>query len=225
MFDFDQTTRGIEGWLTKNEGAFLYGNAKKVKSGEVIVEIGSWKGRSTVCLASGSRDGNQVRVFAIDPHTGSSEHQKPFGKVDTFGEFKQNLEKAGIVGYVETIQDTSEKAAEYLNRPVGLIFIDGAHEYRFVKKDFKIWFPKVINGGIIAFHDTWQWLGPSLVTTFLLLTSSQIRRPRLFDTITCFEKIERNSFFDRMGNILFVFLRLFYGAIGTRRLRKSSFSN
>jgi predicted O-methyltransferase YrrM len=67
VFDFRRATRNVGGWLTKAEGVFLYHAAKNVKPGQVIVEIGSWKGRSTICLGSGSADGNKVKVYANRP--------------------------------------------------------------------------------------------------------------------------------------------------------------
>lgn len=219
MLDFNKQIKNIAGWLTEAEGLFLYNTAKKVKAPNVIVEIGSWKGKSTVCLGSGSRDGHKVKIYAVDPHIGSSEHQKMFGKVDTFEEFKQNLHNAGITEYVEPIRDTSESSAGSFIKPIGFIFIDGAHEYKFVRLDFKLWFPKVIIGGILAFHDSWHFMGPSLATAIPLLVSSQIRNPKLVDTITYFEKVQRSSLVDRIRNIVFVAYRTLFGISGFLRLK------
>lgn len=218
MFDFTRVTENIGGWLTKAEGFSLYETAKKIKSGNVIVEVGSWKGRSTICLGNGSKEGSMVKIFAIDPHIGSSEQQKMFGKVDTFEEFKQNIIKAGIAEYVEPIRDTSENAAKNFNQRIEFAFIDGAHEYKFVRLDFNLWFPKVMNGGILAFHDSWHYIGPNLATAIPLLTSSKIKNPRLIDTITYFEKIEGNSLFDRFRNIGFFIYRTLFGIRGLLRL-------
>jgi len=219
MFDFNKATENIGGWLTEAEGISLYNTAKKIKAGNAIVEVGSWKGKSTICLGNGSKEGNKVKIFAIDPHLGSSEHQKVFGKIDTFEEFKQNISKTEIAEYVEPIRDTSENAAKNFNRQIEFVFIDGAHEYKFVKLDFKLWFPKVMNGGILAFHDSWHFIGPNLTTAIPLLISSKIKNPRLFDTITYFEKVEKNSLLDRFGNISFVIYRTLFGIIGFLRLK------
>ncbi|MFH1181256.1 MAG: class I SAM-dependent methyltransferase [bacterium] len=219
MFDFNKETKNIGGWLTEAEGFSLYNIAKKIKTGNVIVEVGSWKGKSTICLGNGSKDGNKVRIFAIDPHIGSSEHQKMFGKVDTLEEFKQNIDRASIAEFVEPIRDTSENAAEKLCQRIEFVFIDGAHEYNFVKLDFKLWFSKVINGGVLAFHDSWHFIGPNLATAIPLLVSLKIKNPKLVDTITYFEKVERNSLFDRLRNISFVIYRTLFGIGGFLRLK------
>ncbi len=154
-------TNKVEGWLTDKEGETLYNLAKNCKGNGVIVEIGSWKGKSTIWIASGSKSGNKVKVYAIDPHTGSSEHQKEGEKIYTFEEFKKNIKNAKVDDIVVPLVKTSEDAAKNFDEPIELIFIDGAHEYESVKLDFDLWFPKVINGGIMAFHDTLgYWEGP-----------------------------------------------------------------
>lgn len=219
MFDFDKATENVGGWLTKTEGFFLYNVAKKIKSGNVIVEVGSWKGKSTICLGSGAKGKNQIKIFSIDPHIGSSEHQKMFGHVDTFEEFTQNISKAGIAEYVEPIRNTSENAAKNFNQKIEFVFIDGAHDYNSVKLDFNLWFPKVMSGGFLAFHDSWHFIGTKLATAIPLLTSSKIKNPQLVDTITFFEKVERNSVFDRLKNIGFVIYRTLFGITGFLRLK------
>lgn len=46
----------VDGWLTHGEGGLLYNLAKNCKGNGVIVEIGSWKGKSTIWLGAGSKD-------------------------------------------------------------------------------------------------------------------------------------------------------------------------
>ncbi len=219
VFDFSREVGIVEGWLTESEGIFLYNAAKRVRPKNIIVEIGSWKGKSTICLARGSQNGNMTTVYAVDPHTGSSEHQQWLGRVNTFRDFTENIKKAELSGYIEVIRETSENAARKFTKPIEFIFIDGAHEYDFVRLDFDVWFPRVIDGGLMAFHDSWHFWGPNLVTAVQLLVSSQIRKPRLIDTITCFEKVRKNSLVDRYNNVGFVLYRTLFGIIGFLKLK------
>jgi len=76
-----QQTAAVEGWLARAEGKLLYRLAKRCTGRGVIVEIGSWKGKSTIWLASGSRAASRSKVHSIDPHTGSPQHHDMFGKV------------------------------------------------------------------------------------------------------------------------------------------------
>jgi len=185
------------------------------------VEIGSWKGRSTICLGKGAKETKGARICAIDPHTGSREHQRKFGRLDTFEEFIRNIENAGLKDYISPIRKTSEEAAKDFHKPIGFLFIDGAHEFRLVRLDIKLWFNEIVNGGIIAFHDSWGWRGPNLATALMLLVSRRIKNPRLVDTITYCQKVKKNSLRDRLNNIAFLFYRSFFGWIGAIRLSQS----
>ena len=218
MFDFKNNIAKIEGWLTKKEGIFLFHTAKKVSSEYVIVEIGSWKGKSTICLAKGTKEGNGAKIYAIDPHVGSSEHHKMFGKVDTYQDFLQNINNAEVKEYIIAIRKKSEEASKDFNKAIGFLFIDGAHDFKSIKNDIKSWFLKVKDGGIIAFHDTWGFIGPNMATAILLLTSTQIKNPKLVDTITYCRKVKKNSFYDRIKNIAFLLYRTLVGWIGTIKL-------
>jgi predicted O-methyltransferase YrrM len=218
MFNFSKQVSRIPGWLTKSEAEFLYSSAKNLSKNAKIVEIGSWKGRSTICFGLGSKDGNKIKIYAIDPHTGSSEHKKWFGKVDTYKEFLENVKNAKVSDLVIPIKKTSENAVSDVEEDINFVLVDGAHEYTFVKKDYELWFPKLVNGGTIAFHDCWHAIGVHYLTSKLLLTSSRVKDPRLIDTLTTMEKCKQNNLFDRFYNFLFVIYRLFFGWIGTLKM-------
>src|SRR5260221_613720 len=133
--------KGIDGWLKPREAQTLFSLAKAVPAGQCIVELGSFQGRSTACLAEGSKVGNQVAVYAVDPHTGSPEHQVAWGTVDTYLTFKKNLERFGLWRWVTPLVKTSAKAAKDDFPPIGLLFIDARHEKESVREDFRLWAP------------------------------------------------------------------------------------
>ena len=146
----------IEGWLTSFEGELLYDLARKDAAEGVILEIGSWKGKSTVLLAAGSKAGKGGSVYAVDHHKGSAEHLKSLGDVHTETEFRRNLERAGISKVVVPLVMSSRDAALAWNRrplPIRLLWIDGAHDYHSVLNDIDLWSRFLIAQGIIAFHD------------------------------------------------------------------------
>ena len=62
----------VDGWLNETQGEALFDAAARCSGRGAIVEIGSWKGRSTIWLAHGARVAGQ-RVFAVDPHVNSRE--------------------------------------------------------------------------------------------------------------------------------------------------------
>ena len=145
----------IDGFLSDREGMALYDLAKKGHRNGSVVEIGSWKGKSTIWIAKAVSE--NVPFYAIDPHIGSSEHQTD-GPIWTFEEFKQNIARAGVQNKITPFVQTSEEARMSINEPLGFLFIDGAHEYEFVKKDFELWGPLLRESCWIAFHD-YQWPG------------------------------------------------------------------
>jgi predicted O-methyltransferase YrrM len=196
----------IDGWLTDNEGKLLRDLAEQCRGRGAIVEIGSWKGKSTIWLAKGSKNGSRVRIYAIDPHIGSESHQEKFGKVWTFKEFQENIKKAEVDDIVIPIVKTSAEAAESFEEPVELIFIDGSHDYDMVKLDFECWYPKLVDGGIMAFHDTIGWPGPRKVAREWMYKSTHFKEVRFVNTISYGKKVERNSLLDRIGNRFFLLL-------------------
>lgn len=198
-----------EGYLSEPEGRLLYRLAKDCSGKGSIVEIGCWKGRSTIWLANGSRAGNQGKVIAIDPHT--SLPQMPQG--NSFAEFKGNLKAAKVSGFVKPVVQTSEKAASLFKTPVELVFIDGNHEYEFVKRDFELWFPKLLEHGVMAFHDTNLALGPKMVVKELVFHSNKFRNVGFVDSITFAEKVKQNSFWDRLRNRRVLLLKNFFTAV------------
>ncbi|MBF0160593.1 MAG: class I SAM-dependent methyltransferase, partial [Magnetococcales bacterium] len=65
----------IQGWLEPLEGFLLYQWAKHGPGRGIVVELGSFMGRSTCWLAAGSKDAQRGKVVACDTFQGSPEHQ------------------------------------------------------------------------------------------------------------------------------------------------------
>jgi predicted O-methyltransferase YrrM len=196
-----EAANDIGGWLADVEGALLYSLAKKCNANGVIVEIGSWKGRSTVFLAKGSKAGQRVKVYAIDPHEGNAQ---VLVENPTFHEFKKNMANAQVEDIVVPIVKTSEEAANDFLEPCALIFVDGSHEPDSVKQDFVLWYPKLTEGGIIAFHDTLGWVGPRMLVKDVLYKSNNFKNVRFARSITYGEKVAQNTMADRMKNRYFL---------------------
>ncbi len=211
-------TDNINGWLTDREGVLLHNLAFNCKGRGVIVEIGSWKGKSTIWLGRGSKAGKNMKIYAIDPHTGSSEHKGKCDDIFTFEEFNRNVKDARVDDVIIPLVSTSQEAAENFDKPVEMIFIDGSHEYEFVKSDFELWFPKVVEGGVVAFHDTIEWAGPRKVVEESLFKSKYFKNIGYVDSITFAEKVSRNSLRDRLRNRHTLFIKNLYRLEGRLNL-------
>ena len=66
----------VEGWMSPDQARRLYDAAARTAAGQRIVEIGSFRGRSTIVLASAAPDG--VEIVAIDPHAGNDRGPQEF---------------------------------------------------------------------------------------------------------------------------------------------------
>jgi Methyltransferase domain len=158
----------IEGMIGDKEEALLTRLAGEVEEG-CIVEIGSYRGMSTIALAKGAR----VPVYAVEPHeefTGVLGGQ--FGPADRRA-FFQNLLQAGVVEQVRLVNLSSEVIAPGWSTPVGLLWIDGDHRYEAVHRDFYCWEPHL--QGNVAFHDSIQpTLGPIRLIDELLASGFEL---------------------------------------------------
>ena len=148
----------IEGWLFPNEGRWLFNAARSLLNNANIVEIGSYKGLSTCCLALGCR-GTKKRIFAVDSFDGGPN----LPKANSLPDFKMNLKRLGLSEYVEPIVALSTEVAKTWDKPIHFLFVDGSHLYEDVLADFAGFFPHVVPGGVVAFHDvineSWPGVG------------------------------------------------------------------
>jgi MMP 1-O-methyltransferase len=178
----------VEGWLTDEEAEVLFELAKRCTGRGVITEIGSWKGRSTIALALGSQAGRGVPVYAVD---------RPRGAI--FETFQRNVEKAGVGNVVRPINSSSEEAVHEIDEPIEVLFIDASHKYPEVKRDFDLWVPKVLDGGVVAMHDTTWFAGPKKVAEDEIYRSRHFRKVRfIFSSTTIGEKVAANTAKDRV---------------------------
>ena len=198
----------VEGWLSSSEATALFGCARRCRGRGAIVEIGSWKGRSTIVLAAGSRAGAGAPVYAVDPHQGL----RQLGGEPTFAAFQANVAAAGFTDLVRPLEQFSADAARGFTAPIELIYIDGAHDHASVLADFTAWFPKVLDGGVMAFHDTVGYPGPRRVVRDHLYRSQRFRRIRFAGHLTYAEKVAANSWQERAGNRVRWWLNQLYAA-------------
>jgi hypothetical protein len=149
----------IGGWLKPEEAEILFHAASAVTDG-CILEIGSFRGRSTVALAAGSLAGAQKPIFAIEPHElfigprGGS-----YGPKDRRF-FLQTLLRTKLFGMVRLLNTTSDVAAPGWDQKIALLFIDGDHRYDAVRSDFANWRPFLLENATVIFNGA-KGAGPS----------------------------------------------------------------
>jgi MMP 1-O-methyltransferase len=150
-----EATKDVPGYLLENEAKFLGVLAAITPAQGAIVEIGSYRGRSTVMLAKVAAHYGLGPVVAIDPHN-SPILVNPDGSNDksSYEDFLHSIRKAGIDKNVEPHLAYSKDVSAGWNRPVRLLWIDGDHSYPGAKADFDGFFPHLAPNGVVALHDS-----------------------------------------------------------------------
>jgi len=150
----------IEGWMSPEELFWLRDAATKHP---VVIEIGSWKGRSTHALAEGCGSLFFVEHFEGSPtDTWNSWYEElfvPDGKAAVRNALLRNLDEFIKSGKAFLIEAKSVEAAAFL-RPVfmhrqpDMIFVDGDHTYEGFAADLKAWSPYFVKPGLFCGHDS-----------------------------------------------------------------------
>jgi len=212
----------IGGLLHDDEALLLYRFGKEARNG-VIVEIGSFKGKSTICLANGSNDGQGVKVYAIDPHMGDlsyHEWEKHKNAAPSKQEFRKNIIESGIKDYVYPLYITSKEAFTKVKEPVEVLFIDGDHRYKSVLADYKNWSKKMVVGGVMAFHDSFSWEGVIETVDEHVFSDPNFVCVGFANSITYFEKVSKRDFSDNVRNVYWLAIRIVYTKIVFMHLPK-----
>lgn len=185
--------QGVEGWLTDAQALRLAERARALRPPARIVEIGSYRGRSTITLASSAPDG--VAVVAIDPHAGDDRGPRQVHGTDAEGEadhraFVENLARAGIAERVEYVRLPSQDALAAHTVRADLVYVDGAHDYRAARKDLTGWGERLQSGGTLLVHDAWSSVGVTLALLRTLVFGSRFRYAGRTGSLAEYEHVE-----------------------------------
>ena len=119
-----------------------------------ILEIGSFKGKSTIILAKSAAAAGLEKIHACDPLSLSCETDPSDATEDELPSiFYGNLKKYNVNEIVEFHQMKSGKLAESWNNPLKILWIDGDHTFNGVMSDFTLFKPYLTPGSIVCFHD------------------------------------------------------------------------
>jgi predicted O-methyltransferase YrrM len=163
----------IDGYFTIYEAIRAYELAFLV-SPRPLIEIGSYKGRSTFCWAIGAACKDPAaRVYSID-----KAHDPTF---------EPNMISAGVRDFIHVCRGDSVEIGKgwpLREQNPGLIFIDGSHDYQDVRADFKTWIKALGEGGNIALHDAGGfWPGPTQVAQEEIIGNDRFTDVRVVDSL------------------------------------------
>jgi predicted O-methyltransferase YrrM len=155
----------VDGWMSPDQGRRLAAAARRCQAGGRIVEIGSFRGRSTIVLARAAEE--SVEVVAIDPHAGNDRGPQ---EIEGFEEaaatdhavFTANLAAAGVADRVRHVRAFSDAAHHDVADPIDVLYVDGAHRFGPALADITSWGARVGDGGTLLIHDAFSSVGVTL---------------------------------------------------------------
>jgi predicted O-methyltransferase YrrM len=171
------TLEDAVGLLNPGIGDCLRDLAAQVPADQAIVEIGSYKGKSTAYLAAGAKAGNGAPVFAVDAWDlpGNVDGKHRFTDPTVRQVFEDQLRALRLWSRVTPIQAFSVDAADVWDGPmVGLLFIDADHAETSVRSDFEAWLPHLAPSHVVAFDDIDTPRNPGVRAAVDALTGYQV---------------------------------------------------
>ena len=139
----------IDGWLTPSEGECLHIESK----GKKVIEIGSFKGKSSNYIASSAE-----HLSCVDTFCAGTDGQAQNG--DTFAEFSKNTKQyKNITVFRGTSLSQKDK---FEDGSVDVVFIDAMHDKISVSSDIEAYWSKLKPGGKMLFHD-YAWYGQGVM--------------------------------------------------------------
>lgn len=168
--DLLDQARAAKGFMPEDEGALLHRIARERLPHGPALEVGTYCGKSGIYLGAAARHvtdrtGETAVVFTVDHHRGSEENQAGWehhdasvvdpelGLMDTLGQFRKNIARAGLEDHVIAVVGQSATVAAHWRTPLSLLFIDGGHGEEPARADFTGWAHWVDAGGYLAIHD------------------------------------------------------------------------
>jgi predicted O-methyltransferase YrrM len=138
----------IDGWMYETELQQIEKLSKMVPKNGVIVEVGSFCGRSSVCMAMTADP--SITIYCYD-YFFNSIHNSEGIIIDTWDFFKKNTKEFTNIIPVRGECPTETK---YTNlKEIDLLFLDALHKNPSDWDIISYFLPFIKKGGIIAGHD------------------------------------------------------------------------
>ncbi len=138
----------IEGWFSDQEG-LQYLTECMAFPGEIIVELGTWMGRSTSWVAEWIHS-HEGKLYCVDLWQAweRGNDRTPWQ------DFEWYMWKTNLLDSINVLKkDTVAAAEEFDDESVALVMFDADHSREQLTKELKAWIPKVKPGGILCGHD------------------------------------------------------------------------
>jgi len=127
----------------------------------IVVEIGAYTGRTTVFMARTlSSLGARVPVLSVD----AFERTQPdaLNPRGSYAAYMASVQAAGVEDVCLPLAAFSSHALPVVPANIGVLVVDGGHEYSVVRDDLAGYAPKVLPGGFL-FADDYSTAYPGVV--------------------------------------------------------------
>jgi hypothetical protein len=170
-FNFDISKVDMQGW--GSDHPILPWTIENLKP-NLIIEVGSWKGRSAINMAKKMESLNiDGEIVCVDTWLGSPEHwldpedwwsslRFVNGRPNIYDTFLNNVVKNSCQGRITPFPITSEAGYFVLKKlsvKSKMIYIDAGHEYESVSKDIEMYWQLLDDGGVMILDDYIGWSG------------------------------------------------------------------
>lgn len=160
----------LQGW---NSNSPVFEGILKTIRAKTIIEVGTWKGASTVHMGTICRwleqeEGQAPSAFNVGPRTiwaidvFEPTPAYPDVPANLYQQFLSNVLHFGLQDMIVPVKASSDQAFEalkLLNVNADVIYLDGNHEYEFVKRDIENYFQLLKPHGVIFGDDYIGWPG------------------------------------------------------------------
>lgn len=152
---WNQRIKTVPGWLNCWEGQRLMNLAEMAALIGPVVEIGMYKGRSTLCLAEGIRRALKGHIWTIDLFEETYTFEGCSSPLPSLSQSRQTLAENSALDLVTIINGDSRlpSTANQVPNEIALLFVDGDHTLEALKKEWEVWSPKLRKDGWIVVHD------------------------------------------------------------------------
>ena len=198
-----QAVSDVDGWMSPDQAERLYRAAAATRAGDTIVEIGSFRGRSTIVLASAAPQG--VQIVAIDPHAGNDRGPREIGGFQAAAAtdhdvFNANVAAAGVADRIRHVRQFSDQAHGDVPGELAMLYVDGAHRYAPAHTDIRDWGRRVSPGGTLLIHDSFSSVGVTLAIAREMILGGRWRYIGRSRSLTEYRADLDGTWASRLGN-------------------------
>jgi predicted O-methyltransferase YrrM len=147
--DVIKRSKDIEALLRDSEHEALYDLSQQyIKENGIAIEIGSWRGGSSVIIGSVCKEKN-AHLYCVDAFS-TNMHEWSTVDKDQINRFIDNTKDLPL----SIVSGDSTKIHSFIQDGCAdFVFIDGDHQYDFVKADINNYRKKLKPDGLLCGHD------------------------------------------------------------------------